>query len=43
MDLGGKMDGGGAGERGEPDLVLDEEKGLKPLGPAEKNGNIPGR
>jgi hypothetical protein len=32
-ELGGKVDGVG---RGEPDLVLGEGKGLKPLGSAER-------
>jgi hypothetical protein len=43
-DLGGKVDGLGAsrGGRVEPDLVLSEEKGLKPWGPAERmeTGNL---
>jgi hypothetical protein len=42
MDLGGKVDGERVGERGEPDLVLGEGKGLKPWGPAERmeTGNL---
>jgi hypothetical protein len=28
-DLGGKVDSGSVGDRGEPDLVLGKKKGLK--------------
>jgi hypothetical protein len=42
-DLGAKVDSGGeSGKRGGPDLVLGEEKGLKPGEPADriKTGNL---